>query len=78
MQGKEGGHKGTGPEGCAHSSEDPEEEEGIDYMEEEVVEVVSLGVKTVEGAIEHVREPRQGMPVGGVPGGEGPDHPLLR
>jgi hypothetical protein len=47
-------------------------------MEEEAVEVVSLGVETVERAIQHVGEPRQGVPVGGITGSEGPGNPLQR
>ncbi len=47
-------------------------------MDERVHEQVRAGVQPEELAVNHMRQPGERMPVGGVKGGEGPGNPFQR
>ena len=71
VEGEEGGDDEARPGARGHHDEGEEEKERVGEVEGEVDEVMGAGVEAEELAVEHVREEREGVPVGAGVGGEG-------
>ena len=77
MDGEQGRHEGAGPEIAGHLPQDQEEENGAGGVQQDIGQVVSAGViQSVELAVQHVGEPSQRVPVGGMEVCKGPDDSL--
>ena len=72
MELEERGHERAPEERARHPQEQAEEEERVDDVKHRARQMVRAGVEAEELDVEHVREPRQGMPVPGVSGGQRP------
>ena len=78
VKGEEGGDKSTGPDLVGHAVKEPEEQERAEDMQDEVGDMISAGIQTVELVIEHQGKPGQGMPEIGISGGECPTNGFKR
>ena len=77
MDGEEGRHEGAGPETAGHLPQDQEEENGAGGVQQDIGQMVSAGmIQPVELAVQHVREPSQRVPVGGMELRKGPCNSL--
>ena len=76
MDGEDSGHQGTGPERRGHLPQGEEQEDGGGRMEQHAAQVMAPGGLLIDLPVEHVRQPGERMPVGGVEMAEGPDHVL--
>jgi len=72
VQGENCGDKCAAPNRASQSSEKAKEEECISDVEEEINQMMAGGFEAENLAIEHVREPCERMPVGGMGLGERP------
>jgi len=73
VQGKERRHGKGPPQGPGHAAQHHEQEQGVGTVEQHVDEVVHARVRPEERHVEHVRQPGERVPVGGVAGErEGP------
>ena len=77
MDGKQGRREGAGPEIAGHLPQDQKEENDAGGVQQDIGQVVSAGViQSVELAIQHVGEPSERVPVGGMKVRKGPDDSL--
>ena len=72
MDGEHGGHQRAGPEIARHPPQHQEQHDRRGGVQDDIAEMVPPRPQAVELAVEHVGEPGERMPVGGVRGGEGP------
>jgi hypothetical protein len=72
VDGEEGGDEGGGPEGFCQAGENPEQEGGVEGVQENVREVVAEGAGAEEFRIEHEGNPQEGQPPLLLDVGEGP------
>jgi len=73
MQGKQGGNETAPPEGAGHLIEDEKQQEAVRQVQNQIGQMVHARPYTVELAVQHVRKPRQWMPIWTVSKTEGPD-----
>ena len=66
MQRKERGHQGAAPERARQALEQPEQQQAVDDVQQQTRDVVAAGPEPVNLAVQHVRQPRQRMPIAGV------------
>jgi hypothetical protein len=78
VKGEEGGDKSAFPDFMSHAVKKPEEQQRAEDMEDEVGDMITAGIQTVELIIEHQRKPGQGMPEIGISGTECPANGFKR
>ena len=71
-------HKRTAPKKPCHPPQYEEEQYRRRHVEEDIGEMMPAGMQPIKLAVQHVRNPGQRMPVGGVDMGKCPDDPLER
>ena len=64
MQGEECCHERTPAQCLRHPVKQPEQQQGIENMEEQIGDVLRSSVHSVKLHVEHVRQPGYRMPVG--------------
>ena len=62
MQSKESGDKGALPEGSRHPVKEPEQQQGAEDMKDEVGDMLSSGIETIELIIGHQGQPDERIP----------------
>ena len=65
-------HPRAAPQRSCQAIQQQEEQDGVGQMQQQVGQVMALGLQMIELEIDDVGYPRQRMPIGGVAGGEGP------
>ena len=78
MEGEERRDDRAAPCGSGDSLKKQEKKQGVRDMDQHVHEQVPAGIQTKELAVQHMREPGERMPVGGVKRGEGPGNSVQR
>jgi len=78
VQGEQGGGEGASPPGLRHTLQGEEEQDRVERVKEHVDEMVGAGTGSEQPAVEHVREPRQRVPVPQGRRCEGPLHAVRR
>jgi len=73
MKCEEGGNKTAPPDGSGHSGQNQETEQRVGQVQENIGQMMSFGVETEKLAVDHMRQPGQGVPVGCSGSSEGPD-----
>ena len=74
MHREERGHKSAPPFRAGHPPEDNEEQKGIGGMEDKAYEMMPICPQPKQLHVQHVRKPRQRVPIGCLVGLEGPTH----
>jgi hypothetical protein len=72
MQGKKRGHPRAGPPRAGEVVQQQEKQNGIGQVQQQTGQVMAQRLHAVKLPIQRVREPGDGMPVGGAGGGKGP------
>jgi hypothetical protein len=78
MKREKGSHEGASPPGPRHPLQDEKEQDRIDPVKEDIDEMVGTRAWPEELAVEHVREPRQRMPIRHGSRRESPSNSLPR
>src|ERR1035441_7659466 len=76
MKGKERSHQGAAPKRARQALKQSEEQEGVGGVKEQAGDVMAEGLQPVKLAVQHVRQPRQRMPIRSVSARESPPHAL--
>ena len=71
-------HKRAAPQEPRHPPQHQEKQDRRRRVEQDVGEMMAAGLQSVKLAVQHVGNPGQRMPVGGMDVGERPDDPLKR
>ena len=69
-------HPGAGPECPGHPPQGQEQEDRRGGVQEHVGQMMAAGLQVIKLAVQHVREPGQRVPVGGVERGDRPGDSL--
>jgi hypothetical protein len=78
MQGEQCHNKRALPERPGHSIENKKQQQRARRVKHHVCQMVRPGVHAEKLHVQHVRKPRQGMPVAGVSRGKGPNYVSTR
>jgi hypothetical protein len=76
MEAKQGRYSGRPPKSAGDPLQHKKQKPGICQMEYDVGEMMPSRVESENLDIKHMREPGHGMPVGRMPRGERPEHPV--
>jgi len=66
VQSKQRGHQRAAPDGAGQALPQAEQQEGVGQVQQHAREVMAPRLQPIKLAIEHVRKPRQRMPVAGM------------
>lgn len=63
VEGKKRSDKGAAPQSACHAQEREEKDESVRQVNQQTGEMMGAGMKTEKLAVQHVRQPGQGVPV---------------
>jgi hypothetical protein len=72
MNGEDSRYKGALPEALGHPMKNEEEQQGVCYVKEKVYQMLRAWPQSKQLAVQHVRDPGQGMPVACMEGCKSP------